>query len=111
MKETIFSLFLIGNDKNIFQIGCVTHALEGTDEEKRNFLLSKVEVDKKRSKKIKLKEALSWEANYGRNRVGSDISLFEPFFLKHNASLTPFFIIKVLPLKNFIKLVVLYDRV
>lgn len=90
MKEKIFNLFLIGDEDKIFQIGCVTHLLEGSDEEKMEFLLARVGEDSRNAEKISLQNPVSWEHNYGQQRLANDISLFEPFFEKYAARPDPF---------------------
>lgn len=90
MKEKVFNLFLIGDEKTISQIGCMTHILDGSDEEKRAFLSSRVEEDLKTAERLPLKTPISWEYNHGTQRIKNDISLFEPFFQEHNAPSNPF---------------------
>lgn len=90
MEEKIFNLFLIGNKDTIFQIGCTAHTVNGSDEYKTDFLLSRVHEDFKKSKKIRLEIPLSWEKNHGLQRLENDISLFEIFFEEHKARPDPF---------------------
>lgn len=47
MKEVIFNLFPICNDKIITNIGFRVHEFEGKDEDKIQYLLSRVEQDVK----------------------------------------------------------------
>jgi len=88
--EQIFNLFLIGNEDQILQIGCKPHWLSGSDEQKRDFLLARVDEDFQHVEKMPLKKPISWEHNYGQQRLVNDISLFEPFFKKYAARPDPF---------------------
>jgi hypothetical protein len=54
--ETIFNIFPICNDDIISAIGFRVHELAGTDEEKINFLLSRVETDVKEMAYIKISD-------------------------------------------------------
>lgn len=90
MIERIFNLFLIGNEDKIFQIGCMSHLLDGSDEEKRDFLLARTGEDFYSAEKIILEFPVSWEYNYGKQRLINDVSMFEPFFQKYSAIPDPF---------------------
>jgi len=90
MKEKIFNLFLIGDEDKIFQIGCMVHLSDKSDEEKMDFLSARVDIDFQSSERITLISPMSWEYNYGLQRLANDISLFEPFFQKHGARADPF---------------------
>jgi hypothetical protein len=101
-KEKVYNLFAIFESMILKQIGYVMHEIEGTDEEKQNYLLDYVEKD---SKRMKTKEIpLGFTLQIGGDEKIRGISLdsyntmlhngttgflFEPFFIESNSPKDP----------------------
>lgn len=108
MKEIIFNLFLIVEDNIIYELGAVSHDIEGTDEEKINFLKSSVEVDSKEIIRFKLSEnfklkigekeyyALNYDRYIEMIHNGTFLIVFENIFQHFRSSPTPFICITVI---------------
>jgi hypothetical protein len=104
--ETIFNIFTICNDGVIEHIGFKTHELEGTDEEKIEFLQKNVQKDSSNLKYVKIPEsfkftqgdteiigAITIESYNTLNHNGTLSILFEPIFQIYNVSQTPLFVV------------------
>jgi len=104
--ETIFNIFTICNDGVIEHIGFKTHELEGTDEEKIEFLQKNVQADSSDLKYIKIPE--SFKLTKGKTEITGGITvesyntlnhngtlsvLFEPIFQMYDVSQTPLFVV------------------
>jgi len=100
--ETIFNLFPICNNDIISTIGFRVHEFTGTDEEKMNFLLSRVETDVKEMKYIKVSENYkvklpTGEETFGLTKErfnnllhnGTEGILYEPIFQLFDAPQNP----------------------
>ncbi|RSC92939.1 hypothetical protein [Tenacibaculum singaporense] len=104
--ETIFNIFTICSDEVIEYIGFKTHELEGTDEEKIEFLQKNVESDSSDLKYIKIPESfkltkdnteivggITIESYNTLNHNGTLSVLFEPIFQIYDVSQTPLFVV------------------
>lgn len=101
MKETIHNLYLFIQDENISEIGVQTYELDGTDEEKLNYLKSRVALDYKKSKRFKLPKKylqkdssnLPYRRYFAMHRKGIHLDLFEDIFNHYNSPKAPLTII------------------
>jgi len=82
--ELIFNIFPICNDDIISTIGFRVHEHSGTDEEKINFLLSKVETDVKEMGYIKISENFKVKLPNGEEVIGLTKERFNN--LQHNGT-------------------------
>lgn len=101
MKEQIFNIFLIIEDKFITEIGVAIHEIEGTDEQKVEYLNEHIESDVKICTRFKLPEifktkdngkeftALSYERYREMVHSGTDGILFEQIYTYYKATDTP----------------------
>lgn len=101
-KETIFNFFPICDDNIITQIGFRVHEFEGTDQEKYDFLLSRVKIDAKEmviynisdNYKVELPdgEKISGITHERYNNFlhnGTEGILYEPIYKTFNAQKNP----------------------
>jgi hypothetical protein len=104
--ETIFNIFTICNDEVIEHIGFKAHELEGTDEEKIEFLKKNVQSDSIDFKYIKIPGsfkltkdgndiigAITVESYNTLNHNGTISILFEPIFQVYDVSQSPLFVV------------------
>lgn len=93
MKERVFNLFYFVRNGLIEELGGATHEIEGTDEEKANFLRSAVSGDHKTCRRFPLPnhEKLTIDSLNALSRVGTVLQLFEGFFTDIGACENPLY--------------------
>ena len=100
--EAIFNIFPICNDDIISLIGFRSHEFTGTDDEKINFLLSRIELDVVEMAYIKVSDNFKVKLPNGESIAGltkerfnnllhngTEQILYEPIFQIFNAPLSP----------------------
>lgn len=99
MNEKIFNLFLYINGEIIDQLGVVVHELNGTDEEKMDFLRNAVKSDYKVADRAVVKSCsygtsdsvFKYSSYFAMARLGRNIEVFEEIFSIHGASESPLY--------------------
>lgn len=105
MLESVFNLFLFVSKNLVNEIGVVSHQVDGTDQDKLDFLQSQVDEDFKNAKRFYIPYRLSQfddkgclipfqtERYQAMMRLGTQLELFEEIFQVFNASNSPLVVI------------------
>lgn len=97
MKERIFNCFLYTDGEKISQLGVAVHEMDGSDEEKMDFLRRSVSSDCQiadianvRSSTIGTSNGIfKYSSYFALVRAGRSMEIFEEFFVRHDATETP----------------------
>jgi len=97
MKEKIFNCFLYTDGTEISQLGVVAHEMDGSDEEKMEFLRSSVHNDFLIANIANIRSCLigtsegkfKYSSYVALQRAGRSLEVFEEFFAQYNAPANP----------------------
>ena len=84
MREKIYNLFTIFEDEILVSTGYVMHEIEGTDDDKINFLQKKVIIDKENITPKPISDKYKIKNKYGSEKIG--ISLESYNSMLHNGT-------------------------
>jgi hypothetical protein len=87
--ESIYNLFLIGDESYITHVGVQVHEADGNDADKIAFLRNSVNEDLVSAQRFPLKAPRSWEEHRKSGRGNRELELFEQVFKLVNAIATP----------------------
>lgn len=87
--EEIYNLFVFFERHAIKALGVAVHDLDGTDDQKIEFLRSRVDQDHASAKRYAPMGSLSTEGYEARLRLGLSLEIFEEIFRERNAPSRP----------------------
>lgn len=87
--ESIYNLFLIGDESHITHVGVQVHEVGGNDADKIAFLRNSMNEDLVSAQRLSLKTPTSWDEQRQSERGNRELELFEQVFKQFNASATP----------------------